>query len=714
VICFIISQAAASLADTPWPMFHRSMNHTGISPYYGPDTPIIKWVFPTADKIFGSAVIESDGTTYIGTRGDPPTAGSRLYAIYPNGTEKWHWVPGHYIDSTPAIAQDGTLYVGCWDKKLYAIYPNGSIKWEFTDPGGGFVYTSPAIANDGTIYIGNNDGRVYAVNPNSTKKWSYQTGTAVQSSPAIGEDGTVYIGSNDRKFYAINPDGSLKWSYTTGSRVMSSPAIGTDGTIYVGSDDSRLYAFNPDGTLKWTYSTGYWVRSSPAIDNNGIIYAGSGDKKLYAIYPDGTLKWSYTTGGMIRSSPVIDADGTIIVGSKNGKIYSINADGTLLWMYDAGGRIYAPSPAIDLDGMIYLGNENGNFIAIGPGIQPNKPPVLDPIGNKIINETETLVITLSASDPNRDELNYSCNRTDLFTDLDPVTGTGSWTPSFDDSGIYYIDFGVSDGKGGIDNETIMIEVLHVNRPPVLDPVGDRIINETETLFLSLSASDPDGDTIHYSCNRTDLLADFNIITGTGNWTPSFDDSGIYYVEFGVSDGNGGIINETIMIQVLNVNRPPVLDFIGNKTVSEIETLIIILNATDPDGDPLTYSAFNLPDGAVFNSTTRTFSWTPSFDQAGTYPDVQFIVSDTELVDFENITITVINIPPLISIISKPEVVFQEQFTVNITIDPRMTEIYGVEYELSFDSSVLHAEWQNEGTFLNHDGADTTSIHKYNR
>jgi hypothetical protein len=90
-----------------------------------------------------------------------------------------------------------------------------------------------------------------------------------------------------------------------------------------------------------------------------------------------------------------------------------------------------------------------------------------------------------------------------------------------------------------------------------------------------------------------------------------------------------------------------------------------------------------------------------------YPDVCLEVDDGELADHENVTITVTNVPPLISVVSKSEVVFQEQFTVNITIDPRMTEIYGVEYDLSFDNLVLRCEWQNEGTFLNHDGSDTT-------
>jgi hypothetical protein len=50
--------------------------------------------------------------------------------------------------------------------------------------------------------------------------------------------------------------------------------------------------------------------------------------------------------------------------------------------------------------------------------------------------------------------------------------------------------------------------------------------------------------------------------------------------------------------------------------------------------------------------------------------------------------------------------YQEQFLVNITVDPRNIPVYGVEYVLSFNNLALHAEWQNEGTFLNSDEAET--------
>ena len=106
------------------------------------------------------------------------------------------------------------------------------------------IVSSPAIAADGTVYVGSDDYKLYAINPNGTLKWSYTTGGAIVSSPTIAADGTIYVGSWDSKLYAINPNGTLKWSYVTGNGIDSSPAIGADGTIYVGSEDHKLYAIN--------------------------------------------------------------------------------------------------------------------------------------------------------------------------------------------------------------------------------------------------------------------------------------------------------------------------------------------------------------------------------------------------------------------------------------------------------------------------------------
>jgi hypothetical protein len=91
------------------------------------------------------------------------------------------------------------------------------------------------------------------------------------------------------------------------------------------------------------------------------------------------------------------------------------------------------------------------------------------------------------------------------------------------------------------------------------------------------------------------------------------------------------------------NRPPVLDPILDKAVSEGAPLVFTVNASDADGDPLVYGATGLPAGATFDAATRSFAWTPGFDQAGSYSGVSFSVDDQHGgTDAEAITITVLN------------------------------------------------------------------------
>ena len=94
--------------------------------------------------------------------------------------------------------------MGSWDHKLYAINPDGTEKWAFTT--GHYVYSSPAIGSNGTIYVGSRDGKLYAINPDGSEKWAFNTGDIVYSSFAIGSDGNVYVGSSDGKLYAIYGD----------------------------------------------------------------------------------------------------------------------------------------------------------------------------------------------------------------------------------------------------------------------------------------------------------------------------------------------------------------------------------------------------------------------------------------------------------------------------------------------------------------------------
>jgi putative hemolysin/PKD repeat protein len=87
---------------------------------------------------------------------------------------------------------------------------------------------------------------------------------------------------------------------------------------------------------------------------------------------------------------------------------------------------------------------------------------------------------------------------------------------------------------------------------------------------------------------------------------------------------------------------PVFDSIDDIVINEGDLVEIVLEATDPDNDPLTYSISRIPDGASFSGDT--FRWTPSYDQAGIY-ELPFCVCDGELENFEIVKITVNDVKP---------------------------------------------------------------------
>ena len=178
-------------------------------------------------------------------------------------------------------------------------------------------------------------------------------------------------------------------------------------------------------------------------------------------------------------------------------------------------------------------------------------------------------------------------------------------------------------------------------PPVLSPIGNKAINEGTRLFFTVSATDPNPDSLIYSASNLPDGASFDPATRTFSWTPASSQAGSYPVRFQVSDGNL-IATEDIMITVNNINVAPVFSPIGNKSVKTGATLTFTISAIDPDNDPLLYSASNLPDGASFDPATRTFSWTPASSQAGSYP-VTFKVSDGNITAAVNITIKVNNV-----------------------------------------------------------------------
>lgn len=272
----------------------------------------------------------------------------------------------------------------------------------------------------------------------------------------------------------------------------------------------------------------------------------------------------------------------------------------------------------------------------------NSIPVLDPVGDKFGAEGVLMSFMLTGSDADLDTLLFSGATLPAGATVGPATGEFSWTPGFLQAGDHIVTFTVSDGTDS-KSEMVTLHIADMPGPPVLDPVGDKIVLEDDTLLIDLSAVDPDGDPLTFDAVPLPPGATFDPATGFFSWTPSAVDIADHGITFSVTDGLF-VDAESLTISVKD-DVPPVFDSIPDKTVDENSLLTFTITATEANGETVSFSAFDLPPGATLDPVTGVFSWTPSFSQAGVYPDVTFIAhsGSPDQMDIESVSITVNNI-----------------------------------------------------------------------
>lgn len=143
------------------------------------------------------------------------------------------------------------------------------------------------------------------------------------------------------------------------------------------------------------------------------------------------------------------------------------------------------------------------------------------------------------------------------------------------------------------------------------------------------------------------------------------ETGTYWYGVHVSDNAGNYVKDSkgpIKVSVHASNSPPVLNPIGSKAIQIKKELKFEVTASDPDNDPLNFTAENLPAGSSFEydaggskkicrwgnwfcywETTPSgwfFKWTPLNSQTGEYNNIVFRVNDNKGgQDSETITIT---------------------------------------------------------------------------
>lgn len=158
-----------------------------------------KWEHLQAAFPFASPALGADDTVYIGS----PDA--KVLALHPSTGEKiWEFQADGFIQDSFAVGSNGVLYFTCVDSNVYSLSATGSSRWKFLT--GMEIRTTPALAADGTLYVGSD--KLYALDSaTGGLKWAFDAGGHV-SSPNIGPDGTIYFGVSNSEsgagIYAVH------------------------------------------------------------------------------------------------------------------------------------------------------------------------------------------------------------------------------------------------------------------------------------------------------------------------------------------------------------------------------------------------------------------------------------------------------------------------------------------------------------------------------
>ncbi|MBI1842112.1 MAG: cadherin repeat domain-containing protein [Verrucomicrobia bacterium] len=178
-------------------------------------------------------------------------------------------------------------------------------------------------------------------------------------------------------------------------------------------------------------------------------------------------------------------------------------------------------------------------------------------------------------------------------------------------------------------------VDRLNAPPVIAAVTNVVINEGQTLVLTLTAADADPeDSLTY---RLEGPAPSGMVlnpaTGRLTWpTGESDGPGTNRVRVVVADNGQPSLSSTgiVAIVVNEVNTPPSLGAAATRTIREEQTLTVVFKAADADLPPqaLSFSlGVNAPAGAKISPTTGVFSWRPNSSQGPSTNRIEVRVSD---------------------------------------------------------------------------------------
>lgn len=472
-----------------------------------------------------------------------------------------------------------------------------------------------------------NAPEITSSNSESVDENTVSTGYSVTATDADGDDVTFSIvGGADAALFTINPEtGAIEF---LGAQ---------DFEAFGDSDQNGTYELivqASDGVNEATQTVTFTLQN---LNDNSPSVSGV----AFTVDENG--------GSSVGPIQAIDADGNplsfSISGGDDGSLFAINASTGLL-SFATSPDFESPSDD-DADNVyeIIVSVSDGQNVSTGSvTVTVNDlneaPEFLSAESVQTDENTNSIVYTAQAQDPEGGSITYSISGGDDAArfNIDSTSGEVRFitAPDFeapndsDTDNIYEIEITASEGTTS-SRQTVEIEVTNLNdNAPSFSSssAGSFVENILNDIVFDVDAIDADGDAVTYALSGADSSS-FAIDSSTGEIStvsaldfenPSdVDQSNTYELLVTASDGNGQVSQQAVTLSVSNENdNDPVLTNSSSATVSEnISAVVLSANATDADGDPITYSIIGGDDANAFTIDTTngalTFTTPPDFE-----------------------------------------------------------------------------------------------------
>ncbi len=227
---------------------------------------------------------------------------------------------------------------------------------------------------------------------------------------------------------------------------------------------------------------------------------------------------------------------------------------------------------------------------------PDDPPVIEPIEAQTVIVGETVTIPVVASDPEGTQVFFaeieSAAETIATVESD---GAGNLIIEGLAPGTTQITVTVEDGSGNQTETFFSVTVLEPtpipNDPPVVEPIGDQMVNVGETVTVPVVVTDPEGTFPFFaeveSAAETIATVESD---GVGNLLVTGVAQGSTQITLTVEDGDGlqTSVVFTVLVNVVPTETPipddpPVIEPIEAQTIEVGTSVTIPVVASDPEG-----------------------------------------------------------------------------------------------------------------------------------